>query len=64
MTHSVFWGSPAYTLIDDKMVGTVLILIFLPTIYAVWFRMQAREPMSVLHNAAPVASDPALAPGE
>lgn len=33
LTHSVFWGSMAYTLIG----GTVLIFIFLPALYAIWF---------------------------
>ena len=30
LTHSVFWGSMAYTLIGGTAVGTVLILLFLP----------------------------------
>jgi multidrug efflux pump subunit AcrB len=40
LTHSVFWGSMAYTLIGGTAVGTVLILLFLPALYAVWFRIK------------------------
>jgi hypothetical protein len=35
----VFWGSMAYTLIGGTAVGTVLILVFLPALYAIWFRV-------------------------
>ena len=37
LTHSVFWGSMAYTLIGGTAGGTVLILLFLPALYAAWF---------------------------
>jgi multidrug efflux pump subunit AcrB len=37
LTHSVFWGSMAYTLIGGTAAGTVLILLFLPALYAAWF---------------------------
>jgi multidrug efflux pump subunit AcrB len=40
LTHSVFWGSMAYTLIGGTAIGTVLILVFLPALYAVWFRVR------------------------
>jgi hypothetical protein len=40
LTHSVFWGSLAYTLIGGTAVGTVLILVFLPALYAIWFRVK------------------------
>ena len=40
LTHSVFWGSMAYTLIGGTAVGTVLILVFLPALYAIWFRVK------------------------
>jgi multidrug efflux pump subunit AcrB len=41
LTHSVFWGSMAYTLIGGTAAGTVLILFFLPALYAVWFRIKS-----------------------
>jgi multidrug efflux pump subunit AcrB len=40
LTHSVFWGSMAYTLIGGTAVGTFLILLFLPALYAAWFRIK------------------------
>jgi multidrug efflux pump subunit AcrB len=40
LTQSVFWGSMAYTLIGGTAVGTVLILLFLPALYAIWFRIR------------------------
>ncbi|MEQ5777596.1 efflux RND transporter permease subunit [Thalassospira sp. NFXS8] len=43
LTHSVFWGSMAYTLIGGTAAGTVLILLFLPALYAVWFKITPKE---------------------
>lgn len=40
LTHSVFWGSMAYTLIGGTAVGTAMILLFLPALYAAWFRIE------------------------
>ncbi|YBV94563.1 efflux RND transporter permease subunit (plasmid) [Phyllobacteriaceae bacterium JZ32] len=40
LTHSVFWGSMAYTLIGGTAVGTMLILLFLPALYTTWFRIK------------------------
>jgi multidrug efflux pump subunit AcrB len=40
LTHSVFWGTLAYTLIGGTFAGTVLTLIFLPAMYAIWFRIK------------------------
>jgi hypothetical protein len=36
---SVFWGSMAYTLIGGVAGGTVLTLVFLPALYAIWFKV-------------------------
>lgn len=47
LTHSVFWGSMAYTLIGGTAAGTVLILFFLPALYAVWFRIKSPAEDSV-----------------
>lgn len=40
LTHSVFWGSMAYTLIGGTAVGTGLILVFLPALYTIWFKIK------------------------
>ena len=40
LTHSAFWGPMAFTLIGGTAVGTLLILLFLPALYAIWFRVR------------------------
>ncbi|GLS22979.1 multidrug transporter [Labrys miyagiensis] len=50
LTHSVFWGSMAYTLIGGTAAGTVLILLFLPALYAAWFRI--RPPADEIHEGS------------
>ena len=39
LTHSVFWGTLAYTLIGGTLVGTVMTLVFLPAMYSIWFKI-------------------------
>jgi multidrug efflux pump subunit AcrB len=39
LTHSVFWGTLAYTLIGGTFAGTIMTLVFLPAMYAIWFRI-------------------------
>ncbi|EFE96568.1 efflux RND transporter permease subunit [Serratia odorifera] len=39
LTHSVFWGTLAYTLIGGTFGGTIMTLVFLPAMYAIWFRI-------------------------
>ncbi|WP_447776711.1 efflux RND transporter permease subunit [Variovorax boronicumulans] len=41
LTHSVFWGALAYTLIGGTFAGTILTLVFLPAMYAIWFRIKS-----------------------
>ncbi|MBP2857965.1 efflux RND transporter permease subunit [Dickeya oryzae] len=40
LTHSVFWGTLAYTLIGGTLAGTALTLVFLPAMYSIWFRIK------------------------
>ncbi len=40
LTHSVFWGALAYTLIGGTFAGTILTLVFLPAMYSIWFRIR------------------------
>jgi multidrug efflux pump subunit AcrB len=58
LTHSVFWGTLAYTLIGGTFGGTVLTLVFLPALYALWFKItpaasDGQAPSSI--QAEPVA---------
>jgi len=50
LTHSVFWGTLAYTLIGGTFAGTILTLVFLPALYAIWFKI---EPMTMGLKPAP-----------
>jgi multidrug efflux pump subunit AcrB len=54
LTHSVFWGALAYVLIGGVGVGTLLTLLFLPALYALWFRV-ARKPRAAGVEASPAA---------
>ncbi len=53
LTFSVFWGSLAFTLIGGTIGGTALTLVFLPALYAIWFRIGAdgkgHEPVAAAH---------------
>jgi len=46
LTHSVFWGTLAYTLIGGTLGGTLITLVFLPAMYAIWFRIRPDHPRS------------------
>jgi multidrug efflux pump subunit AcrB len=46
LTHSSFWGALAYVLIGGVGAGTVLTLLFLPALYAIWFGV--KQPRSEL----------------
>lgn len=40
LTHSVFWGTLAYTLIGGTFAGTIMTLVFLPAMYAIWYKIR------------------------
>lgn len=61
LTHSVFWGSMAYTLIGGTAVGTALILLFLPALYAAWFGIKPTRDGAHAGTTVPPASQAALA---
>lgn len=42
LTQSVFWSALAYVLIGGVGMGTVLTLLFLPALYALWYRVAPR----------------------
>jgi len=39
LTFDLFWGPLAYVLIGGVAVGTVITLLFVPALYALWFRL-------------------------
>jgi multidrug efflux pump subunit AcrB len=44
LTQSVFWGTLAYTLIGGTFGGTIITLVFLPALYAIWFKIRPKAP--------------------
>ena len=58
LISSVFWGSMAVTLIGGTLGGTVLTLVFLPALYALWFRIR---PLADDHAPRSTGDNPALA---
>jgi multidrug efflux pump subunit AcrB len=49
LTHSVFWGALAYTLIGGTFAGTILTLVFLPAMYSIWFRIKPGNATQPAH---------------
>jgi multidrug efflux pump len=47
LSRSVFFGPMAITLMGGLLVGTVLTLLFLPALYAFWFRVHRPEGVAV-----------------
>lgn len=43
LTLDSFWGPLAFVLIGGVMVGTVITLLFVPALYALWFRVNAHS---------------------
>jgi len=44
LSRSVFYGSMAVSIMGGLVVGTVLTIVFLPALYAVWFRVRPEAP--------------------
>jgi len=40
LTRSVFWGPMAVAIMGGLIVATLLTLVFLPALYAAWYRVQ------------------------
>ncbi len=40
LTFDSFWGPLAYVLIGGVLMGTVITLLFVPALYALWFRLE------------------------
>ena len=64
LTQSVFWGPLAYTLIGGTAAGTVLILMFLPALYAIWFRVKPSDRAETETQSVHLPFQPAEAAAE
>ena len=55
LTFSVFWSSLAYVLIGGTIGGTVLTLVFLPALYAIWFKIGPGDARAQSSPSEPLA---------
>ena len=68
LSTSAFWGPMAITIMGGLFVATFLTLLFLPALYALWFRrslgtpVQAAPPAASLSPAAPERLRPVAQP--
>jgi multidrug efflux pump len=46
LASSLFWGPMAITMMGGLFVATVLTLLVVPALYALWFRVRADEPLA------------------
>lgn len=60
LTRSVFWGPMAIAMMGGLLVATVLTLVFLPALYAAWFRV--KKPGEERRQKATVGAPAAVAP--
>jgi Cu/Ag efflux pump CusA len=51
LASSLFWGPMAITIMGGLFVATVLTLLVVPALYALWFRVKADEPADAAHPA-------------
>ncbi|HEX9534214.1 MAG TPA: efflux RND transporter permease subunit [Stellaceae bacterium] len=51
IASEVFWGPMAYAIIGGLFVATLLTLLFLPALYAAWFRV--KEPLKAREASVP-----------
>jgi hypothetical protein len=63
LARSIFWGPMAITIMGGLLVATVLTLLVVPALYALWFRVRRDEPLAPIvseqadtfeHQAAPM----------
>jgi len=60
LTRSVFWGPMAISIMGGLVVATALTLVFVPALYAAWFRVRRDSPAHA-SAAAPLAATAAPA---
>ena len=53
LTRSVLWGPMAYAIMGGLIVATILTLLFVPALYAAWFRVRVPE-VRPASGAAPI----------
>ncbi len=61
LAGSLFWGPMAITIMGGLFVATILTLLVVPALYALWFRVREHEPTAAIAGAAD-ATDRELIP--
>jgi multidrug efflux pump len=57
LAPSVFWGPMAVAIMGGLAVATLLTLLFLPALYAAWFRVPGPAAVAMPRQAVPVAGE-------
>jgi len=60
LTESAFWGPMAYTIMGGLFAATFLTLLFLPALYALWFRKRLRREAAPAAKPEKPESEPML----
>jgi multidrug efflux pump subunit AcrB len=60
LSRSVFWGPMAITIMGGLLVATILTLLVVPALYALWFRVSKDEPAGAGRSNHPDAADGAV----
>jgi multidrug efflux pump subunit AcrB len=63
LATSAFWGPMAITIMGGLLVATVLTLVVVPALYALWFRVRADEPATAAVAHADFVPERAWAAG-
>jgi multidrug efflux pump subunit AcrB len=61
IAREIFWGPMAYAMIGGIIVGTLLTLVFLPSLYVVWFRIAEPESLAPAASSDLAVESPVLA---
>jgi multidrug efflux pump len=56
LTRSVFWGPMAVAIMGGLVVATLLTLLFLPALYAAWYRVKPADQSPVDHDLPQTAN--------
>jgi hypothetical protein len=60
LTRSVFWGPMAIAIMGGLTVATILTILFVPALYAAWFRVEhAPDPVPAAAAGHPPEPSPA-----
>ena len=60
LAGSIFWGPMAITIMGGLFVATILTLLVVPALYALWFRVIKDEPAGAGRSDHPDVADGAV----